>query len=53
MEEREVKPTVAAEVAETTSPPCSQLFPFAGTLTPGQARDLHGKPLLYRPTNIL
>jgi hypothetical protein len=48
--EKEVGPTVAAEVSEVTSPPWLHSLPFAGTLAPGLARDFHGKPLIHRPT---
>jgi hypothetical protein len=34
---------------EATSPYCLHSLPFAGTLTPGLARDLRGKPLLPSP----
>jgi hypothetical protein len=37
--------------AETSSP-CLHLLPFAGTLPPGLARDLHGKPLVPSPTGL-
>jgi hypothetical protein len=47
MAEMEVEPT--AEAVEATSPPCLYLLLFAGTLSPGQARDLCGKPLVLRP----
>ena len=35
---------------EATSPPCPHFLPFAGTITPGLARDLHERPLVLRPT---
>lgn len=46
----EVVPTAAAEATEATSPPCLHLLPLAGTLAQGRTRDLHGKPLVHRPT---
>jgi hypothetical protein len=36
-------------------PPLPDLnsLPFPGTLSPGWARDLHGKPQVHRPTEII
>lgn len=52
MAEMEVEPTVAAQAPETASPPCPHLLLFAGTLTPGQARDLHAKSMVHRPALV-
>jgi hypothetical protein len=49
--EEELESTAATEAAVSTPPSCSHSFLFAGMLTPGQARDLHGKPLVHMPSN--
>lgn len=46
----EVEPTAAAEAVEVTSPSCLHSLPFSGTLEPGWARNLCGKPVVQRPT---
>jgi hypothetical protein len=50
MAEMEVEPTAAAEAVEVTSPSCLHSLPFSGTLEPGWARNLRGKPVVQRPT---
>jgi hypothetical protein len=35
-----------------TSPPCLHSLPFTGIFPPSLDRDLHGKPLVPRPTNV-
>jgi hypothetical protein len=46
----EVEPTVAAEEAEINSPFCWLSLPFAGPVPLVQLGDLHGKPLVSKPT---
>jgi hypothetical protein len=47
----EVKATAATEAAVSTPPSCSHSLSFSRILTPGQARDLHGKPPVHKSIN--
>lgn len=52
MAETKMEPTGAGEAAELTPTCCLHSLPFARTLTPSQARDLRGKPPVYRPKKV-